>query len=152
MTYHSKPSRPYSRARARRRVDSADVAYALSQMAAREGSPVQMAVRRLPDDQRPRVPGAPGVPPGAVRWYEPKERPASDVEAHQPAATNRFRAGDVLTPGEYTRDGLHGEIIIIASYGEFVDYGFFPYGEMAPTETARRIWIGNLTHVSPIRK
>ena len=149
MTYYQKPYRPYSRAR--RRVDSADVAYALSQMAAREGSPAQMAARRLPDDQRPRVPGAPGIP-GAVRWQEPKERPASDVETHQPAASNRFRAGDVLTPGEYTRDGLHGEIIIIASYGEYVDFGFFLYGEMEPEEVARRIWIGNLTHVSPIRK
>lgn len=133
----TKPARRYSRSH----VTAETAAYVMARMeleALRTGSPVQQMAARLPEHQRPRT-----SPPTT------------------PAATNRFRAGDVLTPSAnanqseivaYTYNGIAGELVVTASYGEFIDYGFFPYGEMTAAETVKRVWVGNLTHITPIRK
>lgn len=81
-------------------------------------------------------------PAGAVRWTPAPRAITPAVLKAQPAAGNPYRAGDVLTRGMFR--GLWGVTAITASYGDFVDFGFFADGEIDAVETVRGVWMGNV--------
>lgn len=81
-------------------------------------------------------------PTGAVRWTPAPRQITPTVLKAQPAAGNPYRVGDVLTRGMFR--GLWGVTAITASYGDFVDFGFFADGEIDATEMVRGVWVGNI--------
>lgn len=79
---------------------------------------------------------------GAVRWTPAPRQITPAVLKSQPSTGNPYRVGDVLTRGMVR--GLWASAIVIASYGEFFDFGLFHDGEMNAVETVRHLWIGNV--------
>lgn len=79
---------------------------------------------------------------GAVRWTPAPRAITPAILKAQPSAGNPYRVGDILTRGMVR--GLWGVMVITASYGEFVDFGFFADGEIDARETVRHLWVGNI--------
>ena len=80
---------------------------------------------------------------GAVRWTPAPRAITPTVLKSQPAAGNPYRVGDILTRGMVR--GLWASAIVVASYGEFVDFGLFADDEIDAVETVRHLWVGNIS-------